>query len=80
MLENAIQNERERIAQTLHGTICQEITAAYFLACGVALRCEKTAPETPAQILELADKMQCAGRDPGKFATSLREDQPPRHD
>ncbi len=71
-VESALRRERERVAQVLHDTICQELTGFYMLACGMALKYKPLSPEAAQKLLEMAAKIQRAGVNLGEYVAALR--------
>ncbi len=74
---DVITAERQRIAQRLHDTICQELTGFYLIASGAALKYRTLSPDAAQKLEDLAGKIQRAGANLGAFVSQLRADDPP---
>ena len=57
----AITQERQRIAQLLHNTLCQELTGVCFLAGAAAHKHGTVDVEAAKKFAEIADLVQQAG-------------------
>ncbi len=57
----AVRQERQRVAQLLHGTVCQELTGICFLAGAAAHKHGAADPEIGRKFAEIADLVQQAG-------------------
>ena len=68
--------ERQRIAQKLHDTICQELTGFYLMASGAALKYRALSPDAAQKLDDLAGKIQRAGANLGALVSQLRADDP----
>ena len=77
-IEEALRRERERVAQMLHDTICQEVTGFHYLASALSIQCKVTDPAAAEKLQMLAEKIQTAGRELGKLISTLRNDEQSR--
>ena len=60
-LPAAVEQERRQIAQTLHNTVCQELTGVCFLAGAAAHKHGGADTEIGKKFAEIADLVQQAG-------------------
>ena len=58
---SALRQERQRVAQLLHNTVCQELTGVCFLAGAAAHKHGGCDPEAGRKFGEIADLVQRAG-------------------
>ena len=54
-VNQAVDQERRRLAQTLHDTICQSLTALYFTAKTIEKKMERRGSEGAGEIGELGE-------------------------
>ncbi len=71
----ALRRERQRVAQTLHDTVCQELTGLSLMATVAARRYQTVCPEAQEELRKIAALLQRAGVDLGEFVNTLRADE-----
>ena len=76
LVQEAVRAERERIAVTLHDTICQDLTGAYLMVCATARQCRIVAPEVEQKLDGLAKTLQEAGSKLKLVVHSLEAEKP----
>ena len=72
MVQEAVQAERERLADLLHATISQDLTGGYLMVCATAMQCRKIAPELEHKLNTIAEKLQAAGEGLRRVLHSLQ--------
>ena len=78
-LPAAVAQERRQLAQTLHDTVCQELTGVCFLAGAAAHKHGGVDTELGRKFAEIADLVQQAGTHLAEIVHELSrsaEDQP----
>lgn len=76
LVQEAVRAERERLAEVLHATTCQDITGAYLMVCATARQCRRLAPEVEQKLNGLAKRLQEAGSRLGIVVHSLELGEP----
>ena len=62
LIEEMLRQERRRIAQVLHDTVCQELLGFQLVAGTLALQCQTSCPEAAEKLQVLTENIQVAGR------------------
>jgi signal transduction histidine kinase len=71
-LQEAVAQERRRLAQTLHDSVCQNLTAAYFIAKSLDHRARETCPEVAEDLSELGEMIHGIGGELRDIMQTLR--------
>ena len=70
---SAVGRERQRLAQLLHNTVCQELTGICFLAGAAAQRHGAIDTDAARKFEEIADLVQRAGARLAEIVRGLNE-------
>ena len=62
LIEEMLRQERMRIAQVLHDTVCQELLGFQLVVGTLALQCQASSPEAAEKLQVLTERIQLAGR------------------
>ncbi len=68
----ALRRERERTADILHNTVCQELTGICLMASAAARQLHPVCPEASEKLQEIARLLQGAGTGLQEFVRTLR--------
>lgn len=69
-----LQRERQRVADVLHNTVCQELTGICLLASAASHEYRSVSPAAAEKLMELAGMIQCAGVGLHEFLRVLRSE------
>ena len=75
--QEAAAAERQRLAQTLHDTVAQSLTAIYFTAKGMEMELQQSGSGVSSQMASLADMLQRASNELRACIRELEPDRPP---
>ena len=78
--KEAAAAERQRLAQTLHDTVAQSLTAVYFVAKGIETKLRQDGSDVADKIASLADMLHQASEELHACMRELKTDRPPGGD